>query len=350
MISRFLLLVLLVLACLQSFTTAIFVDGPDDCCYRFLTRPIPVRVITDYKVTDIWCTNPGVIFTLQDGRHVCADTGIKWVKNLMNRIDKRLFNSLNKPEVPVSAVTTVEVKINQTAALPCKRRCSYQATWFTNPGYVVAQCNQTSCWSEEGFSISHDQYLKGDLTLNIPAADYSKRNMYTCQCDGEDVNYFHLSFESFISSVQVKPGEDLQLDLEISDQVMVTFKHIDSADPHGVQICSVYKRSLNCTAEYTQRTSLNNTLLTLRGVKRTDDGVYIIRHTKFNETLHNYTVTVRDQNKIVLVVVVVVVVLVLLVATLIVLILNLRKKISQQPEEMIRPGMEQENIRALMAQ
>ncbi|XP_047665909.1 C-C motif chemokine 3-like isoform X1 [Tachysurus fulvidraco] len=99
MISRSLLLVLLVLACLQSFTTAIEGNGPEEyqCCFSFQTRPIPVRVITAYAVTDIRCTKPGVIFTLQDGRHVCADPGFKWVKHHMDRIEERLFNSLNKP-------------------------------------------------------------------------------------------------------------------------------------------------------------------------------------------------------------------------------------------------------------
>ncbi|XP_060731313.1 C-C motif chemokine 3-like [Tachysurus vachellii] len=97
MISRFLLLVLLVLTCLQSFIVADNGEGPAQCCFSFLTQPISVRVITAYEVTELQCSKPGVIFTLQDGRHVCADTGIKWVKNHMNRIDQRLFNSLNKP-------------------------------------------------------------------------------------------------------------------------------------------------------------------------------------------------------------------------------------------------------------
>ncbi|XP_060731505.1 C-C motif chemokine 3-like [Tachysurus vachellii] len=98
MSSRSLLLVLLVLACLQSFTTAQNGHVPYQCCYRFLTRPIPVRVITDYEVTELRCAKPGVIFTLQDGRHVCVDPSFKWVKNHMKKIDQHLFNSLNKPE------------------------------------------------------------------------------------------------------------------------------------------------------------------------------------------------------------------------------------------------------------
>ncbi|XP_027013095.1 C-C motif chemokine 18-like [Tachysurus fulvidraco] len=97
MIYRSLLLVLLVLACLQSFTTANNGKGPDQCCTDFVIQPIPVRVITAYAVTDIQCPKPGVIFTLQNGRHVCADPGFKWVKHHMYRIKERLFNSLNKP-------------------------------------------------------------------------------------------------------------------------------------------------------------------------------------------------------------------------------------------------------------
>ncbi|XP_047670240.1 uncharacterized protein LOC125141289 isoform X2 [Tachysurus fulvidraco] len=243
-----------------------------------------------------------------------------------------LFPILMFITVPVSAVTTVKVEFNQAAALPCNRTCSHQVTWtlFTDPDYVVAQCDQTSCRSEEGFNISHDLYLKGDLTLTIPVADDSKRNIYTCRCDNKGVKEVRLSIESFISSVQVNPGEDLQLNLHISDQVEVIFKHRNSTDPHGVQICSVYKSSLDCTAEYTQRTSLTNTLLTLRGVKWTDDGVYIVTDTEYKENLHISSVTVRDQNKdqvsaLPVWAIFLMVVLGLLVAALIVLISYLRK-------------------------
>ncbi|XP_047665912.1 C-C motif chemokine 3-like isoform X4 [Tachysurus fulvidraco] len=90
MISRSLLLVLLVLACLQSFTKAQERNVPDQCCTDFLTQPIPVRVITEYEVTDAKCLKPGVIFTLQDGRHFCADSSFKWVKHHMNRMYQHL--------------------------------------------------------------------------------------------------------------------------------------------------------------------------------------------------------------------------------------------------------------------
>ncbi|MCI4376926.1 hypothetical protein PGIGA_G00197400 [Pangasianodon gigas] len=198
--------------------------------------------------------------------------------------------------VPVSAVTTVQVKFNQAADLPCERKCSREAKWtlFSNRDDAVAQCNQTSCWSlKEGFKMSHDQYLEGNLTLTITAADYSKRNTYTCECDGTDINDLCLSIETMTSSIQINPGEDLQLDLHVSERVEVIYKGGDSADPHGEQICTVDRSSLNCTAEYTPTTSLNDTVLTLRGVNSTDRGNYTVRDTENNVDLHTYTVLVR---------------------------------------------------------
>ncbi|XP_060773211.1 uncharacterized protein LOC132883513 isoform X1 [Neoarius graeffei] len=191
---------------------------------------------------------------------------------------------------PVSAVTTVRVKFNQSAALPCEWTCSREATWtpFGN-NHVVAQCNQTSCWSEEGFKMFHDEYLKGNLTLTIPAADFSQRKLYTCRCDGRDVNDVRLSIDRRSSLVQLKPGEDLLLDLHVSERVEVIYYHRDSDE----QICSVDRSSLHCPAEYTSRTSLTNTVLTLRGVQSTDGGVYIVRDPEEKEDLHIYAVSVE---------------------------------------------------------
>ncbi|XP_034159366.2 uncharacterized protein LOC113525291 isoform X2 [Pangasianodon hypophthalmus] len=193
--------------------------------------------------------------------------------------------------IPVSAVT-LRVKFNQAAALPCKWSCSGSVKWTRDD--AVARCNQTSCWSlKGGFKMSYDQYLKGDLTLTITAADYSMRGLYTCECGGREINDVHLSIEKLISSVQLKPGEDLQLDLHVSERVEVIYNGGDSADPHDEQICTVDRSSLRCTAEYTPRTSLTNTVLTLRGVKLADRGVYIVRDRGNNDDIHIYTVLVE---------------------------------------------------------
>lgn len=104
------------------------------------------------------------------------------------------------------------VKLNQSAVLPCEHKCSASLKWIVtdNPNNTVAQCDQTSCSPAEGFYVPHDQYLKGDLSLSITVADYSKRNTYTCTCDGGNiVNTVRLSIERkdlylFITHLGVK--------------------------------------------------------------------------------------------------------------------------------------------------
>ncbi|XP_046707936.1 uncharacterized protein LOC124387572 [Silurus meridionalis] len=197
--------------------------------------------------------------------------------------------------VPGSADNTVLVKLNQPAVLPCVRRCSGEAKWslFSNKD-VVARCDQTSCNSSDGYKMSHDQYLKGDLTLTITAADYSKRNIYMCVCDGDDIDDFRLRIKIITSSLEIKTGEDLQLELHVSDRVEVTYRSKDSVD--GEQICSVERRSLTCTDKYTPRTSLTNTLLTLRGINVADGGDYSVQDSVNKEDLHIYSVSVRGHS------------------------------------------------------
>ncbi|KAK1784511.1 hypothetical protein P4O66_023125 [Electrophorus voltai] len=43
--------------------------------------------------------------------------------------------------------------------------------------------------------MSHDQYLKGDLSLTITDADYTKRTWYTCACNGKDICDVSLQIE-----------------------------------------------------------------------------------------------------------------------------------------------------------
>ncbi|KAF4088698.1 hypothetical protein AMELA_G00057690 [Ameiurus melas] len=97
MFSRSLLLVLLGLVCLQSFTTAQNGNTPDPCCFSYQTHKIPIKVITAYEVTDRRCQKHGVIFTLKSGRTVCADPDIEWVQKHMNTIDQLLYESSTQP-------------------------------------------------------------------------------------------------------------------------------------------------------------------------------------------------------------------------------------------------------------
>ncbi|KAB5535964.1 hypothetical protein PHYPO_G00123900 [Pangasianodon hypophthalmus] len=109
------------------------------------------------------------------------------------------FLTLTFTTAPVSAaVCPTLAKLHQPVILPCENDCSKEAKWTltNNRDVVFARCDQTSCSSMKGYEMSHDQYLKGDLSLTITAADYSKRNTYSCECGISDISTVSLSIES----------------------------------------------------------------------------------------------------------------------------------------------------------
>ncbi|KAF4088608.1 hypothetical protein AMELA_G00056670 [Ameiurus melas] len=171
------------------------------------------------------------VLTLRGVKSTDGDVYI--VRDTGNNEDLHIYRA--SVRVSESAPSNVRVKVNDTAHLPCKYKCSGLAKWtlITNPDDVVAECDQTSCRSlKEGFKMSHDQYLKGDLNLTITAAHYSKRNVYTCWCDGRGVNEVRLKIEPLISSVPINAGEDLKLDLHVSDGMKVIYQGENSIDKH----------------------------------------------------------------------------------------------------------------------
>ncbi|GAA6098944.1 uncharacterized protein LOC113656750 isoform X1 [Tachysurus ichikawai] len=203
------------------------------------------------------------------------------------------FLTLTFTTAPVSAleICPTRAKLHQPVTLSCKHQCSGLLQWslLSNRDVVQAQCDQTSCKSEEGFSISHDQYLKGDSSLTITAADYSKRNVYACECEDSDFAYVRLVIETVFTPVQMETDEDLKLNVSVPEPVEVIYKSSDSAEE---VICNVTKGSLQCKDDYRHRTSLTYPELTLRHVKPRDSGSYTIRDTKNNEDIQIYAVSV----------------------------------------------------------
>ncbi|XP_037387480.1 uncharacterized protein LOC119261819 isoform X2 [Pygocentrus nattereri] len=97
-----------------------------------------------------------------------------------------------------SAVGPVKVKLHDSATLPCSGRCPGLVRWteFSKPSDVLAECDQTSCRSvKEGYQMIHDQYLKGDFSLTITDADFSKKGVYASDCDGKDLCDVELQVE-----------------------------------------------------------------------------------------------------------------------------------------------------------
>ncbi|XP_053366615.1 C-C motif chemokine 3-like [Clarias gariepinus] len=98
MSSHSLLMVLLVLTCLQSFTTTQAAKEPDLCCFTFQKRKVPVQFITKYKETHRACYHPGIVFIMKSGRRVCADPRDQWVKEHKENIDRRLYGGPNQTQ------------------------------------------------------------------------------------------------------------------------------------------------------------------------------------------------------------------------------------------------------------
>ncbi|XP_036454151.1 uncharacterized protein LOC118827044 [Colossoma macropomum] len=194
--------------------------------------------------------------------------------------------------VSKSAVGPVKVKLHDSATLSCYERCSGLVRWtvFHKPTDALAECDQTSCRSvKEGYQMIHDQYLKGNLSLTITDADFSKRGRYMCDCDGKDICDVRLQIEPLNTTVQIKPGGSLVLDLDIPEEMEVLYSSTGSGGPSSGQMCTVIIRSLQCKLEYKHRVSA---VLQLRAVTPSDSGVYTVMDARNEEAIHIYTVTV----------------------------------------------------------
>ncbi|XP_017571821.1 uncharacterized protein LOC108438491 isoform X2 [Pygocentrus nattereri] len=195
-----------------------------------------------------------------------------------------------------TAVAPMKVKLHDSATLSCSGRCSGLVRWteFSKPTDPLAECDQTSCRSvKEGYQMIHDQYLKGDFSLIVTDADFTKRGLYTCDCDGEDLCDVKLKIEPLNCTVQMEPGESLVLMFDVSDPVEVIYNSTVTAGASSGQICTVGGRSLQCKPEYTQRASLTSAL-ELRNMTPSDSGLYAVMDKKNEDVIHTYTVTVQD--------------------------------------------------------
>ncbi|KAL6466242.1 hypothetical protein MHYP_G00263750 [Metynnis hypsauchen] len=195
-----------------------------------------------------------------------------------------------------ASVPAVKVNLHDSATLPCSGRCSGLVRWteFHNPSDVLAECNQTSCRSKEGYQMTHDQYLKGNLSLTITNADFSKRGWYTCQCDDNIICDVSLRLEPPQYSKKMYLGESLTLDLPVSEPVKVTFNRTGDLTPNPVQLGEVKGCKIRCDPAYEERVEFQSGLV-LKDLKDSDDGIYTLVDAKNEEIVSTYKVTVRGE-------------------------------------------------------
>nr|XP_020740868.1 C-C motif chemokine 3-like [Odocoileus virginianus texanus] len=60
---------------------------PTDCCFSFVSRQIPRKLVDDYYETSSQCSQPGVIFKTKRGRQVCADPSEDWVQEYITDLE-----------------------------------------------------------------------------------------------------------------------------------------------------------------------------------------------------------------------------------------------------------------------
>ncbi|XP_027011677.2 uncharacterized protein LOC113656558 [Tachysurus fulvidraco] len=188
---------------------------------------------------------------------------------------------------------SITVKLHHNFTLKCEQKCSGVLRWSRNRA-TVAQCNQMSCSSKEGFILSHDQFLKGNLSLTITAADYSRRGLYTCQCDEADLRHVRLLIQTQEITRVIAPGKPIDVPLPLTDQVEVRFTASDAAQPSDMQICTVDHEEIKCSSNYRARSSCLNTLQITDG-RVSDTGSYTVRDQMNNETLAILRVQVREE-------------------------------------------------------
>lgn len=198
----------------------------------------------------------------------------------------------------------------------------------------MAQCDQTSCSPAEGFFISHDRYLKGNLSLAVIAADYAMRNTYTCTCDGGDIlnivrlgikrKLFYLflsdlgvnvsslvypiwnesSFQLFFSPtaktffINLRPGKNLVMNLDMPGPLEVNYKSKDSQHQYDERICTKDDKDVvQCIDKYKQRVSISPPNLMLEKVTLSDSGVYTVWDKNNSEINLSFYVTVKGKSE-----------------------------------------------------
>uniref|UniRef100_A0A673V609 C-C motif chemokine n=1 Tax=Suricata suricatta TaxID=37032 RepID=A0A673V609_SURSU len=83
-VSAALLCLLLTVASFSS------VSIPVTCCFGVVKGKIPMQRLESYtKITNSPCPQEAVIFKTKTSKELCADPKLKWVQDLMKRLDQK---------------------------------------------------------------------------------------------------------------------------------------------------------------------------------------------------------------------------------------------------------------------
>ncbi|XP_066405310.1 C-C motif chemokine 4-like [Molothrus aeneus] len=60
---------------------------PTACCFSYMSRPIPRRMISSAYMTSNLCPQPAVVLVTTKGRGLCADPRARWVQEYLEHME-----------------------------------------------------------------------------------------------------------------------------------------------------------------------------------------------------------------------------------------------------------------------
>ncbi|NXQ41945.1 CCL3 protein, partial [Catharus fuscescens] len=67
--------------------SALTEKNPIDCCFKYISRPVPRRTIHSAYVTSPSCPMPAVVLVTRKGRNLCADPKAPWVQKYLRNLE-----------------------------------------------------------------------------------------------------------------------------------------------------------------------------------------------------------------------------------------------------------------------
>ncbi|KAM8999945.1 C-C motif chemokine 2 [Sarcophilus harrisii] len=97
----------------QVYTLPDGVSAPENCCFEFTNKKIPLKLLVSYKNTNSMCSKEAVIFVTRRNLNICANPKDQWVQDLTKKLD----DMKTKTTQPMKTLTTSSypnLTLNQT--------------------------------------------------------------------------------------------------------------------------------------------------------------------------------------------------------------------------------------------
>ncbi|XP_026547525.1 C-C motif chemokine 5-like [Notechis scutatus] len=83
------LAIFLVAAMFLSQAQAQFESILSVCCFDYVKRPLPEKILKSFEETEGRCSRPAVIFITHKNRRICADPSEQWVQDRIQYLSQK---------------------------------------------------------------------------------------------------------------------------------------------------------------------------------------------------------------------------------------------------------------------